>query len=91
MWSNGENVPPKTLTNGLTLAENVTLAVDTLTRGGGAQQVEQGPLFRPPTRQPQLARSSISVWTAGGIILLRVSEAIITFTPLELWLCWQVH
>lgn len=86
MWSDGENVPLKTLSNGLTLAENVTLAVDTLTRGGGRPAGGARAFV-----QPQLARSSISVWMAGGIILLRVSEAIIKFTLWELWLCWPVH
>lgn len=48
MWSDGENVPLKTLSNGLTLAENVTLAVDTLTRGGGRPAGGARAFVQPP-------------------------------------------
>lgn len=88
--SDGENDPLKTLSNGLTLAE---MAQWPLTRGGGRPAGGAKVFIHPLTslRQPQLARSYISVWMAGGIIVLRVSEAAITLTLWELWLRWPVH
>lgn len=88
--SDGENVPLKTLSNGWALAE---MADWPLTRGGGRPAGGAGVFIHPlvSLRQPQLARNSISVWMAGGIIVLRVSEAVITLTLWELWLCWPVH
>lgn len=63
------------------------------TRGGGRPAGGARVFIHPLASlgQPQLARSSISAWMAGGIIVLRVSEAVITLTQWELWLCWPVH
>lgn len=90
MSSESENVPLKTLSNGSTLAE---MAHWPLTRGGGRPAGGARVFIHPlaSLRQPQLARSSISVWTAGGITVRRVSEAVIALTLWELWLRWPVH